>query len=180
MTEPPWPLVQMSSDFANPSLCLDTNDTMNVARLCEGAKQFLRLHIEGLDAANVSSMCHPVTHRASSARRRVFGCEVHVIADLLYRAGGSLVSNEVWQPLASLEAVLPRKLSSSMHTPKTEKEEEVEVVAEAWWHYPAMWEFLTAPAATNTKKRLRTKVPRPAPAAGGRPCWCCHGWRGCC
>ena len=96
-----------------------------------------------------------------------FGCEVHVIADLLYRAGGSLVSKEVWQPFASLEAVLPRKLSSSMHTPKTEKEEEVEVVAEAWWHYPAMLEFLIEPAATNTKKRLRTKAPRPAPAAGG-------------
>ena len=32
--------------LANPSLCLDTNDTRNVSRLCEGAKQFLRLQAE--------------------------------------------------------------------------------------------------------------------------------------
>ena len=94
------------------------------------------------------------------------GCEVHVIGELMYLAGGSLVSNDAWQPLASLEAVLPRK-PPSRHKPKDEEEEEVDVAPKDWWHYPAMWEFLTEPAVTNTKKRVRTKAPRPPPAAGG-------------
>jgi hypothetical protein len=86
--------------------------------------------------------------------------EINVLTNVLHCGSGRMCSDSDWQALASLEAFLPRTTCSRPAKAADESGDGVvELVPEAWMHYPAMWEFLTEIVEQKVKRRRNGKTP---------------------